>query len=206
MILRTDPGWHTARLGKLTASNMWKAMDYTKTGQPTAARKKYLRDVVAERMTDIIVPHFVTLAMQWGVDMQASAIEAFEEEAGFVVQPEAFFEHALLSNFGATPDGLIGTNVVLEVKCPETATHIEYLEYREIPLAYQYQMTAQVLCCPRADQGVFVSFDPRIGKSARLLILEYTPTQEMLDKTITGASKFLHEVEQLFDRITCGLT
>lgn len=204
MILRSDPSWHTARLGKLTASNMWRAMALLKNGASSEARNKYMADIAAERMTDIIVPHFVSDAMQWGIDHQAEAISAFEAETGLIVGPEAFFTHPDLIDFGATPDGLIGaldSDSLLEVKCPQTATHIRYREEKKIPIEYQYQMAAQSLCASR-QRGYFVSFDPRIKKTGRLLILEFLPEQELLDKTYEGAKQFLLEADELFSRVT----
>ncbi len=199
-MLRSDPGWHDARVGKLTASNMWRALDFTKKGESTLVRKKYLCDVVAERMTDIIVPHYVSEAMQWGIDNQALAIAEFEALTGQLVMPEAFFVHPDIPDFGATPDGVYG-NTVLEVKCPSTSTHLGYIDKGEIPEEYRYQMAAQMLCTG-LGAGMFVSFDPRIrNKAARLKRIEFNPHESFLDQVLSGAVRFLEDADILFERV-----
>lgn len=199
MILRTDPAWHGARLGKLTASNMAKAMGFLKGGASSEARRRYLREIVAERLTDIFVPHYVSEAMQWGIDMQATAIEEFESEAGMILAPEALYQHLEIEDFVATPDGTTD-DMVIEIKCPETSTHLRYLSEGEIPLDYQYQIAAQILCTGKSG-GIFVSFDPRIPSAKRLLIIELRDSA-ILQKTLDGARKFLDEAQKLFEEVS----
>lgn len=204
MILRSDTSWHGARIGKLTASNMWKAMSFLRNGAPSETRNKYMAEIVAERMTGFAVSHYISPAMQWGIDNQAGAISEFEAATGLIVWAEAFFDHPEIAEFGATPDGLMGDLEgcsFLEVKCPLTSTHIIYLKEQQIPMEYQYQMAAQALCVERL-KGYFVSFDPRVKRAGRLLILEFIPSGDFLNKTLEGAKQFLLEADQLFSRVT----
>ena len=185
----------------LTASNMWRAMSFLKKGGSTEARGQYLMEVVAERMTDIIVPHFVTEDMQWGIYHQREAIAEWEIATGEIAGPEGFFQFPGL-DFGGTPDGLIGNDGVLEVKCPRTSTHLSYCSHREIPMNYKWQMCAQLLCSARSH-AVFVSYDPRIwDQNARLLIIHFRPDSKMMDEALSGAKRFLQEVDELFQRVT----
>ena len=189
----------------LTASNMWRAMSFLKKGGSTEVRNQYLMEVVAERMTDIIVPHYVTEDMQWGIHHQREAITEWEIATGEIAGPEGFFQFPGL-DFGGTPDGLIGTDGVLEVKCPRTATHLGYCSLREIPMNYKWQMCAQLLCSVRT-RAVFVSYDPRIlDQKARLLIIHFKPDRKMMDVVLSGARRFLEEADDLFQRVTAEST
>ncbi|MGI0034290.1 MAG: lambda exonuclease family protein [Nitrososphaera sp.] len=202
MILRTDPAWHNARLGCLTASRMCDAMDFQKkSGKPGAARERLLRDIVAERLTNIIVPHYVNSAMQWGLDHQSQAISEYEIETGNIAGPEGFMLHPCIESFGATPDGFVDGTGVLEVKCPTTQTFIEWVMSGEVPFEHHAQMAAQLLCSERkwAD---FFAFDPRMPYGKRCFYRRFAPTEEYLDAVKEAAIKFLEEADNVFERIS----
>jgi putative phage-type endonuclease len=193
--------WFSARTGKLTASRMADAMSFKKDGKPSEARTKYMMEVVAERLTDTVARHFVTDAMQWGKDQEQHAKDAYFQMTGNAVKPCFFFDHFDIDNFGASPDGLVDQDGLLETKCPTSSTHIKWVMSGVVPDEHKPQMIAQALCTGRKWID-FVSYDPRIASAKRILILRYTPTQEELETVEQAARKFLAEADAMFDFMT----
>ena len=193
--------WFSARIGKLTASRMADAMGFKKDGKPTAARQKYMMEVVAERLTDTVARHFVSDAMQWGKDQEKNAKDAYFQMTGNAVKTCFFFDHFDIDNFGASPDGLIDQDGLLETKCPTSPTHIKWVMSGVVPDEHKPQMLAQSLCTGRKWVD-FVSYDPRIASAKRIFIVRYTPADEELRKVEEAAIQFLKEAEAMFDFMT----
>src|SRR5438309_502686 len=108
------PEWVAARRGCLTASRMKDVLDVLKTGKPGAARQKYMMELVAERMTGSALDHYVTDAMQWGLDHEDEAVVAYEELSGSDCKVSGFYRHDMIEFFGASPDREIGNDGLLE--------------------------------------------------------------------------------------------
>jgi len=192
--------WFNQRTGKLTASRMASAMSYLKGGGDSAARKDLKIEILAERLTDNIVPKFVTGAMQWGIDHEAMAKEAFEKKTGLKITDVGFVDHPMIEYFGASPDGFVSDGRAIEIKCPTTSTHLKYLLSGVIPEEYKPQMSVQSACTGKAVW--FASFDPRMPKGKQLFIRLYEPTTDEIKNVESEAVKFLYEVEQMFEQLT----
>lgn len=194
--------WLAARCGKLTASRMADALSFTKAGKPTEARSKLMRELLAERITGSSVRHFVTDAMQWGLEREAEAKQAYEAETGFMVTDAGFYDHPRIDSLGATPDGLIAGDGLIETKCPTTATMIEWVLAGVVPDQHKPQMIVQIACSGRAWCD-FVAFDPRIRDARRrLFIRRYVPSGEEIAAVEAGAEQFLRELDAMFDAFT----
>jgi predicted phage-related endonuclease len=196
---QTGAFWNS-RIGKLTASRMASAMSYLKGGGDSAARKDLKIEILAERLTDNIVPKFVNGAMQWGIDHEAMAKEAFEAKTGLKITDVGFIDHPMIEFFGASPDGFVNDGRAIEIKCPTTATHLKYLLGGVIPDEYKPQMSVQSACTGKAVW--FASFDPRMPKGKQLFIRLYEPTADEIKNVEAEAVKFLDEVEQMFEQLT----
>jgi len=192
--------WFNQRTGKITASRMASAMSYLKGGGDSAARKDLKIEILAERLTDSIVPKFVNSAMQWGIDHEAMAKEAFEAKTGLKVTDVGFIDHPMIENLGASPDGFVSDGRAIEIKCPTTSTHLKYLLGGVIPEEYKPQMSVQSACTGKAVW--FASFDPRMPKGKQLFIRLYEPTTDEIKNVESEAVKFLDEVEQMFEQLT----
>lgn len=194
--------WLRSRAGKLTASRMGDAMAFKKDGKPTEARSKLMRELLAERLTGDSVRHYVTDAMQHGLDTEAEARAAYEAETGVMVADCGFYDHPRIDGLGATPDGLIGADGLIETKCPQTATLIEWVMGGCVPEQHKPQMAVQLMCTDR-KWCEFVAFDPRIrDPRRRLFIRRYEPTADELAVIETAAQTFLDELDQLFVAFT----
>ncbi len=156
---RTE-GWLSERTGRVTASAVYKVMAKTKTGYG-ADRANYLAELVTERLTGLPVPSYMNAAMQHGIDTEAQARAAYQFHLGYSVTETGFHPHPFIAMFGASPDGLCGDAGLVELKCPNSATHIETLRGGSIAKKYLLQMQTQMACTGR-DWCDFVSFDPRM--------------------------------------------
>lgn len=191
--------WLRARAGKLTASRMRDAMDFLKNGQPSAKRSQLMRELLAERLTGDSVRHFVTDAMQWGLEKEAEAKAAYEAETGILVAEAGFYDHPRIDNLGATPDGLLPDRGLIECKCPTTSTFVDWVMAGVVPEEHKPQMCVQVACTGR-PWVEFVAFDPRIRDARkRLFIRRYEPKAEELAKVEKAAEQFLSELDAMFD-------
>ena len=189
-----------ARLGKLTASGMKHAMDFRQDKRPTAKRNEYMMQLVTERLTNILTEHYVTPAMQWGMDNEELAKIAYTAQTGNDYVDGYFLDHPEIDLFGATPDGFVGKPGLLETKCPTTATFIGWLTAGEVPDEHKPQMTAQLLVTGR-EWCDFCAYDPRMPEGKQVFIRRFTPTQTYRDKVRDAAIQFLAEVEQAFERV-----
>jgi putative phage-type endonuclease len=201
LIPQSDPSWIPARVGKLTASRMADAMDFTKAGKPGAARTKYLHDLLAERLVGAAVDHYVTPAMQWGLDNEAGAADAYEAASGELLLPGGLFDHPSIDLFAATPDRLIGKDGLAEIKCPTTATFIAWSLAGVVPEQHKPQMLAQMACTGR-KWCEFIAYDPRVPQKQRLFVRRYEPSAEDIAGIEKAAADFLGELDAMFRAFT----
>jgi hypothetical protein len=177
------------------------ALDFRKDGNPGADRIKLLKELVAERMTGQNVSHYVTPAMQHGLDYEAEAKREYEKLTGRTVRPCETIDHPFIELLAATPDGLVEDGLI-ETKCPTTATHVDWMMGKVVPDIHKPQMLIQLACTGRTWVD-FVSYDPRVkDKKLRLFLRRFEPTKEEIDSCVKQAEKFLDEVEAAFRLVT----
>lgn len=194
------PEWHSARLGRVTASRVADVMAKTKTGY-SASRQNYLAELVAERLTGSAAERFVTQAMMHGIDTEAQARAMYTLETGLDVIETGFHPHPTIALSGASPDGLVGEIGLVEIKCPNTATHIATLTGSNIDRKYLLQMQWQMACVGR-DWCDFASFDPRLPDEMQLHIRRIERDDELLAEIEAEVTKFLAEVEETVAQLT----
>jgi putative phage-type endonuclease len=186
--------WFAARAGKVTASKIADMLAKTKTGWG-ASRKNYAAQLVAERLTGTVEPSFCSPAMQWGIDTEAAAREAYCQHMLCSVVEIGFVDHPKIEMAGASPDGLIGDDGLVEIKCPGTATHIETLLGGSVPDKYRLQTLFQMACTGRAYCD-FVSYDPRLPETMRLFVQRIPRDDGAIAEIERETVKFLTEVEE----------
>jgi putative phage-type endonuclease len=186
--------WFAARLGFATASRMNDAL----AGPDTAARRNYLIQLVTERLTGQQQESYNSPAMQRGTDLEPVARMAYEATNGFV-DKAGFYKHQSIEWFGASPDGLAGDDGLVEIKCPNSTTHVDYILEGKVPTKYKRQMLAQLACTGRKWCD-FVSFDDRLPEHLQLFVVRFEPKPEEIDKLQEGVIKFLNDVQQEFNR------
>lgn len=198
MMQRTDE-WYAVRLGKVTASRIADVTAATRNGWG-ASRANYKAELVAERLTGKPVQRFVSGAMQHGIDTEPEAILAYEFFTDQTVDPVGFVDHPTIVMSGASPDGLTGDDGLVEVKCPNTATHIDTLLGAQIPDKYLKQMQWQMACTGR-QWCDFVSFDPRLPESMKILITRVPRDDKVIAELERLVKVFLSEVDQLVSEL-----
>lgn len=189
---RTDE-WFAARLGKVTASCIAKVMARTKTGYG-ADRGNYLAQLVTERLTGTPTDGFTNAAMQWGTDTEPQARAAYSFIVGSDVVETGFVPHPSIEMSGASPDGLIGDDGLVEIKCPNSATHIATLRGSGIDRKYLLQMQWQMACTGRAWCD-FASFDPRLPLEMQLHVERVERDADLIAEIETEVTAFLAEVD-----------
>ena len=184
--------WFAARLGKVTASRVADVIAKTKSGYSTS-RENYMAQLVCERLTNVKAESFTNSAMQWGTETEPLARSAYEARRDILVDEVGFVPHPFIKDAGASPDGLVGDVGMLEIKCPNTATHLETLLDQKVPSKYNTQMQWQMACTGR-DWTDFVSFDPRLPPELQLFVKRVFRDGEyiaMLEEEVVG---FLEEL------------
>ena len=191
--------WHQIRLGKVTASRVSDVMSKIKSGE-SAGRKNYKMDLVVERLTNTPTSSFTNAAMAWGTETEPLARMAYEVHSGNFVETVAFIQHPSIEWFGCSPDGLIGSEGNLEIKCPNTSTHIDYLLAGVPPAKYVPQMQTQMACTGRLWTD-FVSYDPRLPPELQLFVVRLDRDEAYIQQIEEEVKQFLDEVEQIYSQL-----
>lgn len=188
--------WFKERWGRATASRFADIMAVGRNGQPLATRKNYLSELVIERLTEPPEEDtgFKSAAMEWGIEYEPVALLAYELETGNQVS-NAFFEKHPKLEAGASPDGYVGDDGLIEIKCPNSATHLETLKTKQIPSQYYPQVQGQLWITGRKWCD-FVSYDPRYPANAQLFITRVERDEDYIKRLHLEVQEFLKEVEQ----------
>lgn len=193
-IIQGTPEWLQMRVGCVTASRVADVIAKPKRGTgELACRANYRSEIVCECLTGRSAEHYVTPAMEFGIENEPVALAAYEMARDVEVGDGGFFLHDTISRFAASPDGLIGIDGLVEIKCPTTATHIDYMITGIVPEAYQPQMLAQMACTGR-QWCDFVSFDPRLPKKLQLFVRRFQRDDARIAEMESEVLKFLEEV------------
>jgi putative phage-type endonuclease len=195
--------WFAARVGKVTASRIADLMAKTKSGY-SASRDNYLAQLIVERFTGNKAESFTNSAMQWGNEQEPFARAAYEVRKGVFVDEVGFVPHPSIKDAGASPDGLVGDDGLVEIKCPNTATMIDTLINETVPKKYYAQMQMQMACTERqwCDYAVF---DPRMPESAQLFVKRIDRDDKFIAEMESEIIKFLVELEAKFETLKSKL-
>lgn len=200
MMEQRTPEWFAVRCGKVTASRISDIVAKTKSGY-SASRANYMAELLCERLTGTVGESFKNAAMEWGIATEPRAIAAYEAMAGVLVEQIGFIPHSTITMSGASPDGLVGADGLVEIKCPNTATHVETLLGGSIPSKYINQMQWQMACSGR-QWCDFVSFDPRMPVHMQLFIQRLPRNDDQIKVLEEEVIKFLAELDEQQTKLT----
>ncbi len=186
--------WHTARLGKVTASRVADVIAKTKTGYG-ASRANLMADLIVERLTGQPASTFSNAHMEWGTEQEPHARAAYSARTGELVEEVGFVDHPSAANSGASPDGLVGDEGLVEFKCPATSTHLDTLLVGDVPSKYIPQMQWQMACTGRKWCD-FCSYDPRLPEHLRMFVKRVPRDDEYIKTLETEVTKFLAELDE----------
>ena len=191
------PEWLAARCGRVTASMISAVLMDPKT----AGYRDYQAQIVAEILTG--KPQgsdFTNAAMQFGTETEPLARSAYEAHTGFTVDQVGMVIHPTIERAGASPDGLVGNNALVELKVPKVATHLVYLVAGVVPTTYKNQMAWQMACTGR-DWCDFVSFRPDLPENLQLFVVRYQRDAAKIAEMETAVVSFLAGVDQMIEKL-----
>ena len=191
--------WFAIRCGKVTASRVADVIATTKSGY-SASRANYEAQLICEILTGKPAESFTNAAMQWGTETEPLARAQYELKTGNMVNQIGFVVHPIIEQAGASPDGLIGEDGCIEIKCPNTSTHLDTLLSQKVPSKYITQMTWQMVCTGRKWCD-FVSYDPRLPENLQLYIERIELDEDYAKKLQNEVVMFLVEVNEKVEKL-----
>lgn len=198
MMQQLTPEWFAARVGKVTASRVHDIVATTKSGGYTAGRKNYLAELVTEVLTGEPAPSYQSVAMLNGIECEPEARAAYAFAHDVDVEEIGFIDHPTIAMAGASPDGRIGADGLLEIKCPSTSTHIETLLGGKIDPGYIDQMQFQ-MACTGAKWVDFVSYDRRLPEPMRLHVTRVMRDDKAIERMELEVTQFLIDLDATVD-------
>jgi putative phage-type endonuclease len=190
--------WHTARLGKVTASRVADVIAKTKSGYG-ASRTNLMADLIVERLTGQPASTFTNAHMEWGTEQEPHARAAYSARTGELVEEVGFIDHPRILNSGASPDGLVADGLV-EFKSPATSTMLDTLLTQAVPTKYIPQMQWQMACTGRAWCD-FVSYDPRLPEHLRMFVKRVDRDNDYIKMLEAEVTLFLSELEEKLSKL-----
>jgi len=189
--------WFKARLGKVTASRVADILAKIKSGE-SASRRNYKIQLVSERLTGEKQETYINQAMQDGIDREFYARERYVQQFG-EVEEVGFIQHPTLEA-GASPDGLVGDDGLIEIKCPLGTTHTETLMTQEVPSKYIPQIQFQLLCTGRKWCD-FISYNPMFPEHLQLFVKRVDADPVYQKELEVEVGKFLDEVNDVINKL-----
>lgn len=186
--------WFAVRCGKVTASKIADLTAKTKSGW-SASRTNYMAQLIAERLTGVVAETYTNAAMEWGTNTEPEARTAYEFLRDTDVTEIGFVDHPSIDMSGCSPDGLVSDDGLVEIKCPNTATHIDTLLGNAVPGKYVKQMMWQMACTGR-QWCDFVSYDPRMPEEMRLFVRRVERDDEAIKALESDVRDFIGEMER----------
>lgn len=198
--IQLSPEWYAARLGKVTASNIAAVTAKGKGGGPSKDRKNYMFRLIAERMTGLPQESYSNKAMDWGTETEQAAREYYEGLNGVKVRQVGFIERD--SDTGCSPDGLIGSPGMLQIKCPYSTTHIKYILADKMPAEYFKQVQYELFIAER-EWTEFLSYDPRVTRRRSFTKRVYRD-EKVIKELHIGAVMFITEMKAIIETLTAS--
>lgn len=195
-----SPEWYQVRIGCVTGSRIADVMAKVKNGE-AAGRANYRAEIIAERLTgESAEDGYESAAMRRGTEQEPFARGAYEARTGNIVDQVGFAFHPSIPFAGCSPDGLVGLDGGVEIKAPNTATHIEYVLDQEVPRKYVNQMQWAMACTGRAWLD-FASFDDRLPSDIELFVKRLERDDARIAEIEAEVRRFLAEVEEYIDKL-----
>jgi putative phage-type endonuclease len=202
MIAQGTDEWFQQRLGKVTASRISDVIAKTKTGVSTS-RQNYLVQLVSERITGKKGDSFVNQAMLDGIERESAARELYMRTRGVSVTEVGFFDHPIIKNSGASPDGAVNAEEdgkyagLIEIKCPIETTHTNTLMSKSVPSKYIPQIQWQMASVsPNVKWCDFISYNPNFPDTMQLFVATVERDNDYIAELEAEVIKFLDEVDQ----------
>lgn len=198
--MQGDSEWFANRAGKVTGSCIKKVMSKGRGKKPSQTRLTYMYELVTERLTGKPKESVSAKSLEWGKDVEDFAREAYEIKTGNIVIEEDFINHPSIDFLGCSPDGLIGDEGGLEIKCPvNSSVHVETLK-NGMPDDHKYQVQFNMWNTNRKWWD-FASYDPRMPEHLQLYVERIYPDEEFISEMMPAIGLFLKETKELYNEL-----
>ena len=197
-VIQGTDEWLKLRLGKATASNFSKIV--TSAGETSKTLKEYSIKLASELLVEELEESFKSAAMQRGNDLEEDARQAYQEETLNLIEEVTFFD---CGDWGASPDGVIGEDGLIEIKCPNQTNHAKYLHDNRLPPAYVQQCQGLLFCSGRKYLD-FVSYHPAFKDDKKLFIKRVFRDEEFIKKLEEGIQKVIETRDSYLKEILGG--
>ena len=199
-IEQQTPEWYEVKIGKVGASRLSDVMAEGKNGKPSATRANYMYELLTARLTGEYQQTYQSPEMLRGIELEAEARRQYEIVTFNEVKKIGWIAHPEIDMCGCSPDGLVDDDGLIEIKCPNTKTHLETVLHGKIARSYMLQMQWQMECSGR-EWCDFVSYDPRLPENIQMCIIRVDKKQEVIDSIKTAVQAFLSELAELENKI-----
>lgn len=194
--------WFNARIGCVTASRVADAVNFLKSGKSSQRREDYKMELLTEILTGVPAEHYVSPAMDFGIQNEPLGREAYQQARGVELSSIGFVTHPHIKRAGASPDALlIDQQILVEIKVPNTVTHLRYLIDGVVPEQYVPQITWQ-LACTGYKACDFVSYDPRLPEDFSLFIVRHERDEKAIAAMEAGVLDFQAELHAMLEKLT----
>lgn len=200
MVEQRSAEWFQARCGCVTSSRVDDAVRKLKKGGVSATRESYKMELLTEVLTGRSAYHYVSSEMYFGIENEPLARAAYEISRETEIQQVGFVFHPHIKQAGASPDGLIGEDGLIEIKVPNSTTHLTYMLAETVPEEYRPQMLWQLACTGR-QWCDFVSYDPRMPEGLNLFVVRFERDEKAIVEMEHEVERFILEVNELADRL-----
>lgn len=192
--------WLKARAGHVTASRFKDVLAKIKSGE-AQTRAKYRLQLVTERLTGLPVEGYKNAAMAWGTEREPEARMAYEAATGEIVAEVGFLVHPTIQWCGASPDGLVGADGMVEIKCPfESTVHVLTL-IDGMPSEHMAQIQGNLWVNGRKWCD-FISYDPRLPEGLQLHRQRIERDDKFISSLVAEVAQFLAEVKVQHEKLT----
>jgi len=196
MMEQRSDEWVQARIGLVGCSRLSDVLARGKDGKPSSTRKNYMAELLCERLTGVHQESYTSPSMIRGVEMEPEARAEYEMRTGCEVTLHGGMMHPSINGWRGSPDGLVGDDGMIEIKNPNTATHLDTLLNDTIDRAYILQMAGYLEIFNR--QWIdFVSYDNRLPDELSMYVRRFFRSELPLDKCREGVIVFLEELNAM---------
>lgn len=199
MSVQGSAEWLAERCGSVTASRFSDVLAKIKSGE-SASRRNYRAEIVCERLTKTPADHFETAEMRRGTEQEPHARMAYEAMTGSFVVEQGFIKHPTIAWCGASPDGFIGDDGGIEIKCPNTAQHIDAL-LKGMDSDHIAQVQGNLWVSGRRWWD-FISYDSRLPEHLQLYVQRVNRDDTYIAKMEAEVKAFLAEVDELLAKLS----
>lgn len=199
-IEQNTPEWLALRTGAVTASRVKDVMAKLKNGGESAARASYKLELLTEVLTGRAAEHYVSQPMEFGIENEPLARTAYEIAQDVEVERIGYVKHPTIPRSGCSPDGLLGDDGLVEIKVPNTTTHLKYLIADAVPDEYIPQIMWQLACSGR-QWCEFVSYDPRLPQDFSLFVKRLPRDEKLIASMEFEVVQFIEELNAMCEKL-----